>query len=458
MSAPSISAKDFLDGGPLRGTALRTCLLCCLLMLTEGMDTYGVGYVSKFLIADYRLAPSVLGLIYTGTVVASLLGAVAVAPLSDRIGRRPILVGSSLMMGICTLLTPLAHTAEMLFVVRFLIGMGFGAAVPAAFAMTADYAPQRHRAFILMTMSSGVALGMVLAGVLAAEVIPLLGWRALLYLNGLLSLVWTAALLIALPESLLFLESKRPGSAALRRLTARIARERGVPAPEFAPPPTAPLMAAQPVRAIFADGRAAMTVLLWLAMSATYCVEFFISYWLPTVLMDGGASVQTAGYVIAVGKVGSIVGALVIGAVMDRAGAARVLAATFLVTAILLWVLGQAPGFMPVLAAALVVATCFFLDGSFAGIQAYTASAYPGELRATGTGWVTGFARLIGGGAGTLSGGWFVQLHWTAAAIAAVLGIPMLLGSAALLRLHRRAATGRPAAEPTFAQPLWEPR
>ena len=38
----------------------------------------------------------------------------------------------------------------------------------------------------------------------------------------------------------------------------------------------------------------------------------------------------------------------------------------------------------------------------------------------------------------SLSGGWFVQLHWSTPAIAAALGIPMLLGGAALITLNRR--------------------
>jgi len=447
MSPSPTSVSNYLDTAPFTGTTRRVPILCCLLMLTEGMDTYGVGYVGPFLTRDYALSPSLLGVIYTGTVIASLLGAVGVAPLSDKFGRRPVLVLSSLLMGLCTLLTPFAANGVALFAVRFLIGLGFGAAVPTAFALTSDYAPTRHRALVTMMMSSGVALGMVLAGFLSAAIIPPFGWRALLYLSGCLSLLWTLVLAAWLPESLRFLASRRSGSAAFRKLIDALAAERREPAPFLVEPVRAKEL--QPVRALFSEGRAGLTLLLWFAMSATYCAEFFMSYWLPTVLITGGTKIVGAGLVLAIGKIGSILGAIAVGWTMDRGGPARVLSLAFLVAALAIWALGESAGIV-VIAAPLVVLTCFFLDGSFAGIQALTAASYPDAMRATGSGWVTGFARLLGGGLGTMSGGWLIEAHWTIPAIASVLALPMLLGSLAMLLIHRRSM--RIASDPALLQ------
>jgi AAHS family 4-hydroxybenzoate transporter-like MFS transporter len=412
-------------------------ILCCLVMLTEGMDTYGVGYVGSFIAKEYGIAPSMLGAIYTATVVASLLGAIGVAPVSDRIGRRPVLMLSSLLMGLCTLLTPFASSGPLFFLVRFLIGLGFGAALPTAFALTGDYAPARHRSIVIMMMSSGIALGMVLAGLLAAAVIPLFGWHALLYLNGGLSLICTLALAVKLPESLRFLAQRRPGSPVLARLVERLATERGEPAPTLLEPMLAKKVESGQVRLLFVDGRAAMTLLLWFAMSAAYCVEFFMSYWLPTILMEDNTKVASAGLVLAIGKVGSILGAIAVGLTMDRRGPTFVLAAGFFITALSICLLGQSAGTLLV-AVPMVVMTCFFMDGSFSGIQAFTTASYPGAIRATGTGWVTGFSRLIGGSAGTMSGGLLIEAHWSIPQIAMLLSVPMFCACLAMLWLHRR--------------------
>ncbi len=451
---PSTSISDYIDRGPLRGVMLRVPVLCCLLMLTEGMDTYGVGYIGPFLTKEYGLAPAVLGMIYTATVIASLIGAVVIAPLSDRIGRRPLLIGSSLLMGACTLLTPAASSAPVLLLVRFLIGLGFGAAVPTAFALTGDYAPARHRALVTMMMSSGIALGMVLAGLLAAYIIPTFGWRAMLYVNGGLSLAWTAILFARLPESIRFLVLRHPGSDTLRALGARLAADRNEAPEPLSEPVTR--KDRSPVREIFTRERIVMTLLLWFTMSMAYAVEFFMSYWLPTVAMQSGADIRTTGLVLAAGKVGSILGAIAVGATMDRRGPARVLTVTFLLTALSTVALGHGGGFA-VISVALVILTCFLLDGSFAGIQALTTSAYPGAIRATGTGWVTGFSRLVGGGGGTMAGGYLVQLHWTVGAISLLMAVPMLAGSVALLWLRRamlRAGGAAPASAcPRMAAP-----
>ena len=64
-------------------------------------------------------------------------------------------------------------------------------------------------------------------------------------------------------------------------------------------------------------------MLLWVAMSAAYCVEFFMSYWLPTLLMQDGDKVASAGLVLAIGKVGSFVGALAVGWTIKTAQAKR---------------------------------------------------------------------------------------------------------------------------------------
>ena len=448
---PSTSISDYIDRGPLRGVMLRVPILCGLLMLTEGMDTYGVGYIGPFLSKEYGLAPTLLGAIYTGTVIASLIGAVLVAPLSDRIGRRPLLIGSSLLMGACTLLTPAATTAPMLFLVRFLIGLGFGAAVPTSFALTADYAPARHRALVTMMMSSGIALGMVLAGLLAAYVIPAFGWRAMLYVNGGLSLAWTVFLFAGLPESMRFLALRRPRGEAFAALCQRLAADRRE-TPVLLTDTSVPKNLS-PVREIFTRDRVAMTLLLWIIMSMAYAVEFFMSYWLPTVALASGADIHATGLVLAAGKFGSILGAIFVGATMDRRGPTRVLTASFLLTGLAIVALGHSGG-LALVGITLVILTCFLLDGSFAGIQALTTSVYPGAIRATGTGWVTGFARLIGGGSGTMAGGYLIQLHWSVGEISLLMAVPMIAGSVTLLWLRRAMLRATDAGPATGSAPF----
>ncbi|AMK21485.1 MULTISPECIES: MFS transporter [unclassified Sphingobium] len=443
--SPSVLVDRYIDESPMKGLVLRVPILCGMLMLIEGMDTYGVGYVGPSLSQEYGLSPTILGTIYTGTVIASLIGAVLVAPLSDRIGRRRLLVISSFLMGLCTLLTSFAGSEGGLFVVRFLIGIGFGTAVPTAFSLTADYAPARHKSVIIMATMSGIALGMALAGIAAALLIPVFGWKSLLFFSGGLSMLWTILLALGLPESLSFLVRYRPGSPQIASIGSRLASARGENHPPHfhVPASTMAESGANPAAQILRDGRHVMTFLLWFAMSAAYSLEFFTSYWLPTVLLQSGANMFATGMITALGKFGSIAGAIVIGLVMDRLGAARVLTISYILTGVAIVLLGSS-GANPTFGVTMIFITFFLLDGSFAGIQALTANSYPGDIRATGVGWVTGFARLLGGGTGTMIGGILVEVSLSVRTISICMAVVMILGSLAVSHLWRGGARHRP--------------
>ena len=440
-----MTVSDFIDGARFRGVVRRVPILCGMLMLIEGMDTYGVGYVSPALMQEYGIAPSTMGMIHTGTVVASLIGAVAIAPLADRFGRRPVLVLSSIMMGICTLLTASAGSELLLVIVRFLIGIGFGAAVPTAFSLVSDFAPTRHKSLIIMSTMAGIALGMALAGVIAALLIPLFGWRSLLLFSGVLSLIWTLLLFVTLPESPSFLLDRFPAADRTRELLMRLAKDRGeigFPALRSGDNRTA----SNPLRETFSNGRLFGSLFLWVAMSAAYALEFFTSYWLPTVLLTTGADIFSAGLITALGKLGSISGAVLIGMTMDKLGAGRVLVYAYLLAAIAIIALGGLTS-SATLSICLLVLMFFFLDGSFAGIQALTASTFPAHVRATGVGWVSGLARLFGGGAGTLLGGYLIENGLETHIIAIGMAIVMVIGALAIrLKAGSRVRfLGRPA-------------
>jgi AAHS family 4-hydroxybenzoate transporter-like MFS transporter len=429
--APTLDVTEFIDGAAIRGLVAYAPLLCGLLMIVEGIDTYGIGYVGPMLSKAYAIGPKALGVIYSGTVVASLFGAVVLGPFADKIGSRSMLVLSSFLLAVCTLLTPFAAGTVPLFIVRFLIGVAFGAALPSAFAITADYAPERVRSRVLMIMASGIALGVVIAGVASAYIIPAFGWKALLFTFGAVSLTIASLMAVLLPESIRFAVLRRPGSPKTQRLAARILAEQGV-APGSVTLVSSERPVGQPVLELLRHGRAPLTLVLCVAMGSVYSVEFFMSSWLPTILLSVGATVKMSGLVMAAAKLGSMSGDAVVGWAMDRRGTWRVLMLSFVGAVICVIALGLS---ISVAAAAfgMLIASCFFIDGAFAGVIAITASSYPVAMRATATGWVTGLARLVGGGLGSMAGGFVVAAHWSTWQTALLIAAPLSLAAGILL-------------------------
>jgi MFS family permease len=161
------------------------------------------------------------------------------------------------------------------FVMRLLIGLGlgFGAAVPTTLSLTANYPPQRLNSMLIMTVSSGVAVGVIGADLAAAFIISHL--RVALPDGDQLraSLLWTPLLFLLLPEFARFLRVKLAGSKVALDVVQRLL------GPEAFPRrgrliAASDVTATEPMLEIVPQGRAFLTIILWFALSPTYTLVF----------------------------------------------------------------------------------------------------------------------------------------------------------------------------------------
>jgi AAHS family 4-hydroxybenzoate transporter-like MFS transporter len=75
-----------------------------------------------------------------------------------------------------------------LSLLRFLTGLGLGAAMPTT-TLLSEYVPERSRSMLLATMFTGFNLGSALVGFGAAALLPHHGWRAVLIAGGAIPLI-----------------------------------------------------------------------------------------------------------------------------------------------------------------------------------------------------------------------------------------------------------------------------
>ena len=159
-----------------------------------------------------------------------MLGALLLAPLADRIGRRRVIIWSCIAFGLCTLATVLMGNLTELLVLRFFTGLGLGSALPNAIGLASEYAPQKRRASIVMFVSSGISLGAIAAGFAAARLISTVGWQAVFVVGGVLPLLLAAALYRWLPESIRFAALVPEKQAEAKRLLREIKPDLGADA------------------------------------------------------------------------------------------------------------------------------------------------------------------------------------------------------------------------------------
>jgi MFS transporter, AAHS family, 4-hydroxybenzoate transporter len=401
-------------------------------VVMDGFDVQAIGFVAPALTEDWHIDPIALGPIFGAGLLGMLVGSMLLSILADRIGRRPVLVASTTFFSLCMLGTAAAESVQQLVFLRFLTGLGIGGVMANAVALASEYSPRRRRASLLMWISCGFTGGAIAGGLISAALIPWGGWRSVFLVGGVLPLGIATVMHWRLPESLLFLSLQQKDHEKLRQLLRRIAP--GIDAGRD-------LLPAQPeeVRGrgsftkLFRDGRASMTLLLWLISFANLLNLFFLANWLPLLSTRMGFSSSTAVLMGTTLQLGGFVGAIFMGPLIDRLGFYRVLAPMFLIAGLSVATIGQ-PGLALASLYIVIFAAGICVVGAQPALNALASTLYPTEIRATGVGWSLGIGRA-GAIVGPVVAAQLVALNWSSQALFLAASIPALFSCVVIIGL-----------------------
>lgn len=135
-------------------------------------------------------------------IVAFGAGQLVLGPLSDRYGRRPVLLGGLALFTLAGLACTLTTDIRELLVARTLQGVGACAGMVNARAIVRDIAAERTHAATLQSYVSAVqSLAPIVAPMLGAAILALLGWRALYGALVIVGIGLTAAVALGLAET-----------------------------------------------------------------------------------------------------------------------------------------------------------------------------------------------------------------------------------------------------------------
>ena len=385
--------------------------MCVAAALFEGFDNQSMGVAAPKLIPEFGLSAVQSSWMFSAATIGLFVGAIVGGRLSDVIGRRQVLIGSMLVMGICSLWTAMVGDLETLLLVRFLTGLGLGGAMPNFIALSAEAVEPSRRVNTVTAVTAALPLGGALAGLIALSQ-GLLGWdwRAIFYVGGLGPVVLALVMIPALRES-------RADKAA-DEISTTVA-------------PVPPMSTA-----LFGGGRAGTTVQLWLGFFFAQMVLLLMLNWLPTLFVGLRFSHAQASWASILFNVsGAFVGTLL---ARRCIGAERRLwiMLTYGGIAVSLLLLPNASTFvLAAIACALAGAT---IIGAQLILYASAPRYYGKTIRGTGVGAAVGIGRL-GSILGPLYGGVLLALGGASAAVL-VGTIPfVLIGGGATLALARRA-------------------
>ncbi len=197
--------RALIEHGKITSTQITVFLVCIMMNMLDCMVVLVIAYAAPALAADWSTGPETLGTIFSAGLFGMTAGAIFLAPIADRIGRRRMVITCLIIMGSGILLTAFARSEGELIFLRFASGLGIGSMLATVATIAAEYAPNRNRNFIMSFVLSGYPIGAVLSGLAAASIIPEYGWRAMFIVAGFATLVTLPVVWGLLPESLDFL-------------------------------------------------------------------------------------------------------------------------------------------------------------------------------------------------------------------------------------------------------------
>lgn len=379
---------EAIDRGRWTGLQKAALALVSLVVVLDGFDNQLLGFSVPLIAADFDAPRSAFSWIFALGYVGVGIGTAVGGLVGDRIGRKNALLLAVGVFGVFTLLAALSANVTTLGIMRIIAGVGLGMVFPATAALIAEFTPLRRRSLAVALSIVCIPVGGLVGGLIAAPVLPVLGWRILFVVGGIAPLVLAAVLFLALPESPMF-QAVRGTVKDRARLARTLTRLGHAVTADTVYVDTRATGRRAAVGELFTSGRRRDTLALWGAFFFSLLGVFSFYSWGPTLLVDAGFDLSVSSLSVSVYNLGAILLAIVGAWAMGRFGSKPVLISIALGAAVTgFWLFLVGPSTEG--STALFFVQLFLHGGFFAGLQtvlySLAAQLYPVNIRATGVG------------------------------------------------------------------------
>jgi AAHS family 4-hydroxybenzoate transporter-like MFS transporter len=327
-----------------------------------------------------------------------------------------------LTFGLFTSAVALADGLWALGTLRFLAGLGLGGALPNAAALASEYVPRRHRPFAITLTIVCVPLGGTLAAFVGGRAMPILGWRTVFAIGGLLSAAVAVILMRYLPESPRYLArhpQRWPELAAILRRLGHVVPSPSQSADRAGDPRTAlafvdsteQVVERTSMSVLFTPAFRRDTLALWGAFFSCLLAVYIAFNWVPAMLTGAGVSLGVAGDALAAFNLGGVAGAVGGGLVIARLGSKPTMlamSAGAIAGAIALAVTPITSSTNAIVIIGLLGFTGALINAVQTTMYALAAHVYPTMVRATGVGTAVAVGRS-GGVLSSYAGSWALE-------------------------------------------------
>ena len=381
----AVEIDDVLTRPRLGGWQIAILGICAMGAFVDGADRQGIGLVAVNLMSDLHISATDMGAAFSLDNLGAVAGAVVGGQLSDRYGRKPVMVATLAIIALATLLTALTGSYPVFLASRFMAGVGLGGAVPAFLALASEYVAQPLRGTIAALIFAGYPVGAAFGGLWTSYLLKAFSWHSIFYVGALLPALVLAATVLFLPESMQFLVRVPAGQDQAARIARRVCPRLCGRSFDLVNTTEVRTGAAGSVRALLSKGLAPSTLCLWGIYLFLFAMTKVAVVWVPSILTKAGIDQASVALVFGGWNVGATCGQLIPHKLIERAGSTRILVLALLVDAAALCLVGLFPDSLPIVAV-LILVIGFGVGIAVSSVIAVAATLYATEQRGVGMG------------------------------------------------------------------------
>lgn len=356
----------------------------------EAFDQLLIAYALPDLRHEWDLSTSAATLLLTVGSIGMLIGALLSGRLADRIGRVKVIALCIALSSVANLALSVSTSPDAFMALRFVQGLAIGGEVPVAATFIAEITRSHQRGRFVLLYELVFPAGLTVGALVAAWVVPILGWRwmyALAALPGLLCILVQRKV----PESPRWLADHgrtAEADAVMSGIEADVERITAKPLPPVpeALPVLAPGEAASGLRGLFTGRYRRRTLIIGVLWFTGYFVNYGITSWLPTIYQNRyDLSLSDALLYSTVTSCAGLLGCLVAALTVDRVGRRKVITGCLGGAALMLATLAAVGADTPVQVLLWTSLAAVFFFGSNICLYLYTPELFPTRMRALGS-------------------------------------------------------------------------
>lgn len=368
----------------------------------DGMDGAVVAFLLPRIQELWGLSNASLGLVGSAAPLGFFFGAILSGWMGDRFGRKKVMLWALAFYCLMSVVAAMAPNFEVFLIARIFAGLGAGAESVIIAPFLSEFIPPKRRGWFIGTLAGFFSFGFVGAALIGRFMVPMGedGWRWAQVVTAIpiLLLLWWRR---SLPESPRFLISRgrlAEATQVVERFEHSVVKATGkqltalTPGTEEIARHEQKITIWNALKFMWSRAMRRRTAVIWLIWFViTFSYYGFFS-WIPTLLVGRGITVTKSFEYSIIIYLAQIPGYFSAAWLNDRIDRKNTIALYLAGSALSAFWLSQSNDSGMILVAAATLS--FFLNGTYAGVYAYTPELFPTWMRATGVGLASAVGRI----------------------------------------------------------------